>query len=93
MGPVETDAVANDMLSFALGIAVGVLIGNISVTVAGIPLGCGMAGGLLASGIVVGMINSTHPNIGKFPAAARWVFMEFGLLIFIAAVGLRVGGR
>ena len=92
IGPVETDVVATDMLSFALGIAVGILLGQITVTVASVPLGLGMAGGLLASGIVVGMINSTRPHIGKFPAAARWVFMEFGLLIFIAAVGLRVGG-
>ncbi len=92
IGPVETDVISTDMLSFALGIAAGVLLGQLSVTIAGIPLGLGMAGGLLATGIAVGLINSKHPNIGKFPAAARWVFMEFGLLIFIAAVGLRVGG-
>ena len=92
LGPVQADIVATDMLVFALGIACGVLLGRISVTVAGIPLGLGLAGGLLASGITVGLIHSSHPNIGKFPAAARWIFMEFGLLIFIAAVGLRVGG-
>jgi putative transport protein len=92
IGPVEADIVATDMLAFALGIAAGVLLGQISITVAGVPLGLGMAGGLLTSGIVVGIINSTRPHIGKFPAAARWVLMEFGLLIFIAAVGLRVGG-
>ncbi len=92
IGTVEADIVATDMLSFALGIAVGVLLGQISITIAGVPLGLGMAGGLLTSGIVVGMINSTRPHIGKFPPAARWVLMEFGLLIFIAAVGLRVGG-
>ena len=92
LGPVQTDIIATDMLVFALGIACGVLIGRISVTIAGIPLGLGLAGGLLTTGIAVGLINSSHPNIGKFPDAARWVFMEFGLLIFIAAVGLRVGG-
>ena len=92
IGPVEADIVATDMLAFALGIAVGVLLGQISITIAGVPLGLGMAGGLLTSGIAVGIINSTRPHIGKFPPAARWVLMEFGLLIFIAAVGLRVGG-
>jgi putative transport protein len=92
MGPVEADIVATDMLAFALGIAAGVLLGQITITVAGVPLGLGMAGGLLTTGIVVGVVNSTRPHIGKFPAAARWVLMEFGLLIFIAAVGLRVGG-
>jgi putative transport protein len=92
LGPVQTNIVATDMLAFALGIACGVLLGRVSVTIAGIPLGLGLAGGLLASGIVVGLIHSSHPNIGKFPEAARWIFMEFGLLIFIAAVGLRVGG-
>ena len=92
IGPVEADIVTTDMLTFALGIAAGVLLGQLSITVAGVPLGLGMAGGLLTSGIIVGIINGTRPNIGKFPAAARWVLMEFGLLIFIAAVGLRVGG-
>ena len=51
-----------------------------------------MAGGLLAVGIFVGSLNATRPTVGKFPDAARWVLMEFGLIIFIVGVGLQAGG-
>jgi putative transport protein len=43
------------------------------------------------AGIVIGWISSLRPTIGKFPEAARWILMEFGLLIFIAGVGLKAG--
>jgi len=78
-------------LIFAGGIALGVLIGLVSITIAGVPISLGSAGGLLASGILVGLLNATRPTVGKFPDAARWIFMEFGLLIFMTGVGLRAG--
>ncbi len=91
VGPVESDVVETDMLSFAGGIALGVLIGLASIRIAGVPIGLGSAGGLLVAGILVGLLNATRPTVGKFPGAARWIFMEFGLLIFMTGVGLRAG--
>jgi putative transport protein len=89
------------MITFSLGIAVGVLIGLISVQVGGFSLGLGSAGGLLAAGLIVGFLRSVRPTFGRrsvrptfgrLPDAARWIFMEFGLLLFMAGVGLRAGG-
>ena len=91
LGPVESDVVETDMLVFAGGIALGVLIGLFSVTIGGVPIGLGSAGGLLASGILIGLLNASRPTVGKFPDAARWIFMEFGLLLFMTGVGLRAG--
>jgi putative transport protein len=91
IGPTEGDVVETDMLSFAGGIALGVLIGLASIKIGGVPIGLGSAGGLLVSGILVGLLNATRPTVGKFPDAARWIFMEFGLLIFMTGVGLRAG--
>ncbi len=91
IGPVEEDIVQTDMLTFAGGIAVGLLFGLVSIPVGGVSIGLGSAGGLLASGILVGLLNATRPTIGKFPDAARWIFMEFGLLIFMTGVGLSAG--
>ncbi|MHC4410174.1 MAG: aspartate:alanine exchanger family transporter, partial [Planctomycetota bacterium] len=91
LGHVELDVVETDMLTFALGISFGVLLGLLSVTVGGISLGLGSAGGLLASGLIVGLLRSVRPTFGRLPAAVRWFLMEFGLLLFMAGVGLRAG--
>lgn len=93
LGPVEANAVETDMMTFAIGIAVGSAVGLLTVNIAGVPIGLGAAGGLLAAGIVTGWLNSTRPTVGKFPEAARWILMEFGLLIFICGVGLQAGGQ
>jgi putative transport protein len=91
LGPVEANPIETDMMTFVFGVALGAALGLLSTTVGGIPLTLGMAGGLLLVGIAVGWLNSTHPTIGRFPDAARWVLMEFGLLVFIAGVGLNAG--
>jgi putative transport protein len=93
VGPVEQNAAETDMTAFTFGIAIGTAIGLLSIEIAGIPIGLGAAGGLLAAGIVVGWFSSLRPTIGKFPEAARWILMEFGLLVFICGVGLKAGGQ
>jgi putative transport protein len=92
LGPVEANPVETDMTTFVFGIALGSAIGLLSITVGAIPLSLGAAGGLLLVGLLVGWLNSARPAVGRFPDAARWIFMEFGLLIFIAGVGLNAGG-
>ena len=92
LGLVEREISETDMVTFALGIAAGILVGYFSVNVAGINLGLGSAGGLLLSGLVIGRLRSLRPTFGRLPDAARWVLMELGLLLFMAGVGLRAGG-
>jgi putative transport protein len=91
LGQVERDSIQTDLLTFSLGIAVGVLLGLLSVTVAGVPIGLGSAGGLLAAGLIIGFARSIRPTFGRLPDAARWILMELGLLIFMTGVGLRAG--
>lgn len=93
LGPIEAGVAETDMTTFSFGIALGALIGLFAFDVGGIPIGLGMAGGLLASGIVVGWLNAARPTLGRFPEAARWILMEFGLMIFIVGVGLQAGGQ
>ena len=93
VGHVERDVVETDLFTFALGIAVGIAIGTLTVTVGGISIGVGMAGGLLMTGLVIGLLRSIWPVFGRVPSAARWVLMELGLLMFMAGVGLNSGGE
>lgn len=80
-----------DLISFAFGIAVGVVIGLFSVTVGGIKIGLGTAGGTMLAGILFGILHSRKPTIARFPAAARNVLMELGLLFFMANVAIAAG--
>ena len=91
LGHIERAVDETDLVTFGLGIAVGILIGGLSVTVAGISIGVGSAGGLLAAGLTIGYLRAIRPTFGRVPSAARWVFMELGLLTFMAGVGLQAG--
>lgn len=93
LGPVEPRSVETDMTTFAFGIAIGSALGLLSVTVFGVPLKLGAAGGLLIAGLFTGWLNGVRPTVGRFPEAARWILMEFGLLVFMAAVGLNAGSE
>lgn len=92
IGHVERDVVETDLFTFALGIAVGIALGSLAVTVGGITIKLGMAGGLLISGLTVGFLRSIWPIFGRVPSASRWVLMELGLLMFMAGVGVNSGG-
>src|SRR5579862_4906446 len=91
IGPLEANAVETGMTSLSFGISLGAALGLLSMTVYGVPLSLGMAGGLLCAGALIGWLNNARPSVGQLPDAARWVLMEFGLLIFIAGVGLAAG--
>jgi hypothetical protein len=61
------------------------------VKVGGISIGPGSAGGLLLVGILVGFLGSLNPTLGLMPAPARSFLMDFGLVLFMAEVGLKAG--
>jgi putative transport protein len=92
LGHVEREIAETDMVTFAFGIAFGVVIGMLAINVGQFSIGLGSAGGLLASGLAIGYLRSVYPVFGRMPDGARWFLMEFGLLLFMAGVGLRAGG-
>ena len=92
VGHVEREVDQTDLMTFAFGIAAGLAIGALSITVGRVSLGLGSAGGLLISGLVIGFLRASYPVFGRVPGAALWVFMELGLLMFMAGVGLNAGG-
>ena len=91
IGQVERNIQETDLLTFAFGIAAGLVLGKIGVKVGTVSVGLGAAGGLLLSGIIVGSLRSFHPTFGRVPPAVRWIFMELGLMFFMAGVGLNAG--
>ena len=92
IGHVERDVVDTDLFTFGLGIAGGILLGTLAITLGGVEIELGMAGGLLITGLLIGFLRSIFPVFGRVPSASRWVLMELGLLMFMAGVGLNAGG-
>jgi len=92
VGHVELDVDETDLLTFALGIAGGIALGTLAVTLGEITIELGTAGGLLLTGLVIGFVRSIWPVFGRVPSASRWVLMELGLLMFMAGVGINAGG-
>lgn len=91
VGHIEEKVHQTDLLTFAFGIAVGLLIGDINLRIGQVSVGLGQAGGLLLSGILVGFLRSSNPRFGRVPQAAQWILMELGLLLFMTGIGLRAG--
>ena len=90
-GRIARPSTATDLLTLAIGMILGFLIGKISVTLAGSPVGLGNAGGLLVSGVIVSSLVSRLRFFGNTPAAARNVLEDLGLVVFIAIVGVNAG--
>jgi putative transport protein len=91
LGHAERNLDETDLLTFALGIAAGILVGSYTIRVMGVDVGLGSAGGLLSVGLVIGFLRSIHPTFGRMPSAARYVLMELGMLFFMTAIGLKAG--
>jgi putative transport protein len=80
-----------DIGTFAVGIAAGALLGTLSVTIGGVSVGLGAAGGSILAGLVFGLLHSVRPTFARFPAAARNILMELGMLLFMAGVAIEAG--
>ncbi|MBW2425755.1 MAG: transporter [Deltaproteobacteria bacterium] len=91
LGYVEGGVEETDLVAFSFGMVLGLLLGTLVLVIAGVSLGLGTSGGLLISGIALGFLSSINPTFGRMPVPARNFLMEFGLMLFMAEVGLRAG--
>ena len=80
-----------DISFMGLGIAVGALIGAITINLGHVPLSLSTSGGTLIAGLICGWLRAIHRTFGRIPEAALWVFNNVGLNAFIAVVGIGAG--
>ncbi len=93
LGYPERYTMTTDMIMVGLGCVLGTLLGLVAVPVFGLPLGLGIGGGVLISGLIFGWLRSLHPTFGQIPNGTQWIFTNLGLNLFIACVGLTAGPR
>ncbi|MDE5875683.1 MAG: aspartate-alanine antiporter, partial [Muribaculaceae bacterium] len=80
-----------DIVFISLGIAIGCLIGALSVKIDGIPITLSTSGGTILAGLVMGWYRSRKPSVGRIPKSVVWFMDNAGLNLFIAVVGLGAG--
>jgi putative transport protein len=91
LGKIARPSTSTDLLTLAVGMVLGLLIGKINVPVGDFSVGLGNAGGLLLSGIFVSSAVSRLRFFGGTPNAARTILEDLGLVAFIAIVGINAG--
>jgi len=88
VGHADRPAETTDLKVVAAGIVVGGLVGALSVTVSGIPIGLSTSGGALLAGLLLGYFRAVHPTFGSIPGPSLWLLNTLGLNVFIAVVGI-----
>ena len=79
-------------ISLGAGMVLGVLLGLISIPLPGIgKFSLGLAGGPLVMALILGRLGRTGPISWRIPLAANLVMRNFGLTVFLGAVGMSAG--
>lgn len=81
-----------DILTFSLGLALGLLLGMVPMPLpGGVTLRLGLAGGPLIVSLILGALGRTGPLLWAIPLGANLTLRQFGLIIFLAGIGVRAG--
>lgn len=80
-----------NVLTFSLGIALGMLVGLVPIPVGDVQVQLGLAGGPLVVGLILGARGTTGPVVWTMPYSANQTLRQIGLVLFFAGVGTRAG--
>jgi putative transport protein len=81
-----------NLMTVGLGIAIGLLIGLIPIPLPGsITFHLGLAGGPLLVALILGALRRTGPILWTMPYSANLTLRQFGLILLLAAIGVRSG--
>ncbi|HSM57892.1 MAG TPA: TrkA C-terminal domain-containing protein [Candidatus Sulfomarinibacteraceae bacterium] len=81
-----------NLLSFGLGLTLGLLLGLIPIPLAsGVTFRLGFAGGPLLVALVLGALGRTGPFVWNLPYSANLTLRQVGLILLLAGIGTRSG--
>jgi len=81
-----------DILTFSLGLALGLLLGIVPIPLpGGIIFRLGFAGGPLIMALILGALGRTGPMVWSLPYSANLTLRQIGLVLFLAGIGTRSG--
>ncbi len=81
-----------DILTFSLGLALGLLVGIIPIPLpGGMYIHIGFAGGPLIVGLILGAVERTGPMVWTIPYSANKTIRQIGFILFLSGIGTRAG--
>jgi len=81
-----------DVLTFGLGLALGLLLGILPLPLpGGVRATLGFAGGPLIVALILGTLERTGPMVWSLPYSANVTLRQIGLVLFLAGIGTRAG--
>jgi putative transport protein len=91
LGDSLKEVETTSFLPVAIGIVIGLLLGNISIPSPFGGISLGLTGGVLIAALVLSRIGKTGPIIWNLPVTGNQILRQFGLLLFLTPVGLTAG--
>ncbi len=92
LGDSERGASAYSITSLALGLALGVLLGELQFPLpGGGAFALGVAGGPLLVGLIVGRAGRTGPVLWTLPHSVASTLSQLGMMLFLAYAGTNAG--
>jgi len=86
---VVRQSAASDILTLALGLTIGYLVGYIHVPIGVLSIGLGTPAGVMIAGIALSALRARNPLFGgPISEGARSLLQDLGLDLFIAVVAL-----
>jgi putative transport protein len=91
LGYIDKPSTTADVAFIGSAIALGALVGALTLNIGSVPLTLSTAGGALIAGLFFGWLRSIHPTFGRIPSQTVWFMNSVGLNVFIAVVGISAG--
>ncbi len=80
-----------DFLPIAIGIILGLIIGQIKIPIMGLNFSLGVTGGVLLSSLVLARIGRTGPILWNIAGEVNQFLRKIGLVFFLVGVGTNAG--
>ena len=91
LGGSERAAVVAQPFGFTFGLLLGLALGVVPIPLPGMTLELGTAAAPLLVGLALGRIGRTGPVVWQLPFATNQALRQFGVLLFLATVGMSAG--
>ena len=91
MGYADRPSTKTNLILVGFGIAIGCIIGVLTLKIGNVPVSLSTSGGALISGLVCGWLRAGYPSMGGLPSSATWLLNNLGLNMFIAVIGITSG--